>query len=97
MSTLRTGFAILVLGTIIALLFTWVWLRRIVTCIGAVGFPVVAYMLWEANQTIAAVVCVGLAFASGWLFFRGYNANVELLQLRYTLYQRLLVILRPYA
>lgn len=97
MSTLRTSLAILVLGTIITLLFVWVWLRRIVTCIGALGFPVVAYRLWEANQTIAAVICLGLAFASGRLFFRSYNAKVELLQLRYSLYQRLLVLLQPYA
>lgn len=97
MNTLRAGLTVLVLGTIIVLLFVWVWLRRIVTCVGALGFPVVAYRLWEANQTIAAVVCIGLAFASGWLFFRGYNAKVELLQFRYSLYQRLLVLLRPYA
>lgn len=97
MSTLRTGLAIVVLGTIITLLFAWVWLRRIVTCIGALGFPVIAYRLLETNQAIAAVVCVGFAFASGWLFFRGYNAKVELHQLRYSLYQRLLVLLRPYA
>jgi hypothetical protein len=97
MNTLRTGFAILLLGTLIALLFAWVWLRRIVTFVGALGFPVLAFWLWESNQTIAAVVCVALAFASGWLFFRGYNASIELLQLRYSLYQKLLVLLRPYA
>lgn len=97
MSILRTFLAVLLLGAIIALMFAWVWLRRIVTCIGAIGFPVVAFRLWESSQTIPALGCVGLAFASGWLFFRGYNAKVELLRLRHALYQRLLILLRPYV
>ena len=97
MGTLRTGLAIFLLGVLISLLFTWVWLRRIITSVGAMGFPVVAFKLWESNQPIAATACIVLALACGWLFLRGYNAKIELLQLRYSLYQKLLALLRPYA
>ena len=97
MNTLRTVAAILITGTLIALLFTWVWLRRIATFIGAVGFPIVAFRLWSSGQTAAAVVCLSLAVASAWLFVRGYKPKIELLMLRHALYQKLLTLLRPYA
>lgn len=97
MNTLRTVVAILITGTLIALLFAWVWLRRIATFIGAVGFPIVAFQLWSSGQPTAAVVCLALAVASVWLLVRGYKPKIELLMLRHALYQKLLTLLRPYA